>query len=121
VSRSIPDWYREIVQACDDASRLVLRGRAEFDGDVLLCRAARNICFEIGEAAKQIEQIERAELERSCFGRWPAVIRMRDFLGHNCPTADLDVLWRTLTDDLPAIARAVERRLRQLSDAKLDE
>ncbi len=121
MSRSIRNWYHEIARACDDASRLVSRGRAEFDGDVLLCRASRNICFEIGEAAKQIDLIEHAELGRTGFDRWPAVIRMRDFLGHNYPTANFDVLWRTLTDDIPAIATAVAERLRRLSDPDRDE
>lgn len=48
---------RDIVSACIDARDLAARGRAVFDADPLLIRAAKNIVTEIGEAAKGVEEL----------------------------------------------------------------
>jgi len=114
LSRSPAPWYEQIVAASRSANELVARGRPAFDQDELLQRAARNICLEVGEAAKQIAAQDGAELDRTDYSRWPLVIRMRDFYGHNYPGTDPSVLWDTMAADLPAIGAAGAHRLEQL-------
>jgi len=114
VSRTASDWYAQILTAGDAAAELCGRGREAFGADRLLQRAARNICLEVGEAAKQIAALDADELPATTYGRWPLVIRMRDFHGRNHPVTDLDVLWNTLALDLPEIHAAVARRLAEL-------
>lgn len=114
MSRTPAQWYEQILAACDAALDLEQRGRTAFERDRLLQRAAKNICLEVGEAAKQIDQADPDELGATAYGRWPLVIRMRDFYGHNHPVTDLAVLWNTIVDDLPEIGDAVRARLTQL-------
>ena len=116
MSRTTSEWYAQIVAACDAAAELCGRGRATFDDDRLLQRAAKNICLEVGEAAKQIAALDADELPATTYGRWPLVIRMRDFYGHNYPVTDLNVLWNTLAHDLPEIHAAVVHRRVELQD-----
>jgi len=44
----------DIVAATGDAALIVQRGRAAFDADPLVVRAAKNIVTEIGEATKAL-------------------------------------------------------------------
>ena len=111
MSRSTRAWYQQMIAAGRSGERLVAHGRAAFDQDELLQRAAKNICLELGEAAKQIMADDAAELSRVAYQRWPVVVRMRDFYGHNYPVTDLDVLWETIRTDLPEITLAVENRV----------
>ena len=114
MSRSARAWYEQMLAACRAAEALTARGREAFDHDELLQRAAKNICLEVGEATKQISAHYADELPRTGYGRWPLVVRMRDFYGHNYPITDLSVLWDTIRTDLPEISRAVEGRLAAL-------
>lgn len=115
MSRDPVHWYRQILDACAAAHDLVHRGRPAFDEDLLLQRAAKNICFEVGEAAKQIAALDPEELARTDYERWPLVIRMRDFYGHNHPGADPDVLWDTIETDLPVIDASATHRLDEIN------
>jgi uncharacterized protein with HEPN domain len=54
----------------------------------------------VGEAAKQVTPAGRAELPDV---PWSAAARMRDRLVHHYFDIDLDVLWQTVTEDLPAL------------------
>lgn len=117
MSRSARAWYGQILAACHAGGALRARGREAFDDDELLQRAAKNICLELGEAAKQIAADDPEEFVRTGYERWPLVVRMRDFYGHNHPVTDLNVLWDTIVVDLPLIRRAVEGRLAALDDA----
>jgi uncharacterized protein with HEPN domain len=54
----------------------------------------------VGEAAKQVT----AETKASMPGvPWSPAARMRDRLVHHYFDIDLDVLWSTITEDLPAL------------------
>ena len=54
----------------------------------------------VGEAAKQVSQPTRQAIPSV---PWSAAARMRDRLVHHYFDIDLDVLWATVTDDLPAL------------------
>jgi uncharacterized protein with HEPN domain len=54
----------------------------------------------IGEAAFRISPATRAELQDI---PWDAIIGMRHRLVHAYFDINLDILWRTVTDELPAL------------------
>ena len=40
---------------------------------------------------------------------WADVVRMRNKLIHGYDTVDLDILWDTVTNELPALVEALEK------------
>ena len=81
------------------------RWREDLDHDDMLVLALMKIVEIVGEAAKHVGVQTR--------GRFPGVpwsdaARTRDRLTHHYFDIDLDVLWRTVTLDLPDVLRALE-------------
>lgn len=105
---------QDILAAADDAALIVQRGRSAFDGDPLLIRSAKNIVTEVGEAAKLVgpfrDQIPDVP--------WKQLAGMRDRTVHRYPEVDLDILWDTLTVDLPEIATALRTFMRDQEQAE---
>ncbi|MEO6318290.1 MAG: HepT-like ribonuclease domain-containing protein [Acidimicrobiales bacterium] len=93
----------DILARCDDAARLVVRGRDAFEGDVILRHAAKSIIADIGEAGKNLEALA----DQGPGVPWAQIARMRDRVAHRYFDVDYDVVWDTLTTDLPALERAV--------------
>jgi uncharacterized protein with HEPN domain len=98
----------DIVAATDDSALIVRLGRAVFDADPLVVRAAKNIVTEIGEATKALSP---ATTEAIADVPWRAIAGMRDRTIHRYPEIDLDVLWDTMEHDLPHLARQIRRHL----------
>ena len=102
--RSVDEALADILVAAEDAAAIMARGRARFDDDRLLQRAAKNLVAEIGEAAKAlpdevVEQIPAVP--------WRAIKGVREKVVHDYPEVDLDVLWSTLTGSMPDLASRV--------------
>lgn len=100
----------DIVAATGDAALIVGRGRAAFDTDPLVVRAAKNIVTEIGEAAKALSSDTTDAIAEV---PWRAIAGMRDRTIHRYPEVDVDVLWDTMEHDLPHL----EQRIREHLDA----
>ena len=80
------------------------RDRADLDTDEMLRLALTKLVKIVGEAAKQVSptmQHEHPEVP------WSAAAKMRDRLVHHYFDIDLDVLWITIQDDLPALLRVL--------------
>ena len=92
---------RDIAAAIADAGLIVERGRAAFEADPLVVRAAKNIVTEIGEATKALSSATTGAMPEV---PWRAIAGMRDRTIHRYPEVDLDVLWDTLEFDLPELA-----------------
>ncbi len=58
----------------------------------------------VGEAAKQISSVTRADHPEV---PWSAAARMRDRLVHHYFDIDLEILWRTVTEDLPNLVDTI--------------
>lgn len=71
--------------------------RADLDDDELLRLALTKI---VGQAAKHISPELRAAHPGA---PWAAAARMRDRLVHHYFDINLDILWQTLTEDLPQL------------------
>lgn len=65
---------------------------------------ARNLEI-IGEAAKRIPEEVRAKHPTI---DWRPAAGMRDFLIHNYPEVDVEAVWHTVQNDLPAFKRGIE-------------
>lgn len=80
------------------------RTRASLDDDELLRLGLTKLVEIVGEAAKQVSDATRARHPKV---PWSAAARMRDRLIHHYFDVDLDILWATITDDLPALLEAL--------------
>jgi uncharacterized protein with HEPN domain len=93
----------------DAAARAVAfslgRSREDLDHDDMLVLALMKLVEIVGEAAKHVG----AETRNRFPGvPWSDAARTRDRLTHHYFDIDLDVLWRTVTSDLPDLLRALE-------------
>lgn len=92
---------RHLVDAARTAVEFVEgRERGDIEADEMLRLALTKLVEIVGEAAKQVSPSGRAEIPDV---PWSAAARMRDRLVHHYFDIDLDVLWKTVNDDLPAL------------------
>jgi uncharacterized protein with HEPN domain len=78
--------------------------RSDLDDDELLRLALTKLVEIVGEAAKSITAEGRAAMPEV---PWRAAARMRDRLVHHYFDINLDILWRTITTDLPQLLAAL--------------
>lgn len=76
------------------------RTRQSLDDDELLRLGLTKLVEIVGEAAKQVSEPTRAAHPEV---PWSAAARMRDRLIHHYFDIDLDILWVTVTEDLPEL------------------
>ena len=74
--------------------------RRDLDDDEVLRLALTKLVEIVGEAAKSITAEGRASMPEV---PWRAAARMRDRLVHHYFDINLDVLWQTITEDLPQL------------------
>ena len=82
------------------------RSRADLDHDRLLLLALVKDVEIIGEAASRVSADTRAEWAEI---PWQDIVTMRHRLVHGYFDIDLDIVWNTLTDDLPPLAARKSR------------
>ena len=98
---------RHLTESAETAIRFVVgRTRSDLDGDEMLRLALTKLVEIVGEAAKQVTPATQASLPDV---PWSAASRMRDRLVHHYFDIDLDVLWKTISEDLPALLDALGR------------
>jgi uncharacterized protein with HEPN domain len=76
------------------------RTRHDLDTDEMLRLALTKLIEIVGEAAKQVSENTQANYPEV---PWRAAARMRDRLVHHYFDINLDVLWQTVTVDLPQL------------------
>jgi uncharacterized protein with HEPN domain len=92
---------RHLIDAARTAAQFVEgRDRADLETDEMLRLALTKLVEIVGEAAKQVTSSGRAELPEV---PWSAAARTRDRLVHHYFDINVDVLWQTVTEDLPAL------------------
>jgi len=62
----------------------------------------------VGEAASRVAAADRAAYPQI---PWPKIVGMRQRLAHGYDVVDLQVLWDTITDDLPPLIAELKRAL----------
>lgn len=80
------------------------RGRSDLDADRQLVLALVKEVEIIGEAAYQLTPKTRESIPKI---PWEEIIGMRHRLVHTYFDINLDILWQTAQEDLPAIAAAL--------------
>ena len=91
--------------ACEAISFAQGRTRIELDSDRMLVLSLVKAIEIVGEAAYQIAETTRGELPAI---PWADIIGMRHRLVHAYFDINLDVLWQTVQDDLPALIAQIE-------------
>ncbi len=97
--RHMPDAGREAMSFVRD------RTSADLGSDRLLVLALVKEVEIIGEAAYQLSEETRATIPDM---PWEDIIGMRHRLVHAYFDINLDVLWRTVEDDLPVLVSLLE-------------
>ena len=77
------------------------RSREDLESDRLLYLALTRLVEIIGNAATRIPQEERDNYPDV---DWLRIVGMRNRLNHAYDVVDFDVLWQTITEDLPGLA-----------------
>jgi uncharacterized protein with HEPN domain len=91
------------IEAClDDAADLVSFGKARFDEDWTLKRAAKNIVAELAEAVGRLPQSFKQSRPQV---PWRAIISTRNRVVHDYENVDFEVIWATFVIDLPELRR----------------
>jgi uncharacterized protein with HEPN domain len=99
------DRIAHMLEACEQAAEFVDgRTRTDFDHDRMLQLALTKLVEIIGEAAKSVSDESRARYPDV---PWSEAARARDFLTHHYFQIDLDRLWYTVTESLPALKAAL--------------
>ena len=98
--RHMLDYSREAVELVTG------RIRADLDTDRLLELALVRLIELVGEAAARISPSTRDQYPQI---PWSLIVSMRNRLIHGYDSIDHDVLWDTLTDDLPTLVADLQR------------
>lgn len=96
------DHVREAMDLLNEATREDLAGAR------VLQLALTRLVEIVGEAACRVTPATR---ERHPAIPWPQIIGMRNRLVHGYDVIDYDLLWDTVTHDLPPLADALSRIL----------
>jgi len=101
---------RDILEHIDSAVLAIAsKGRPEFDIDPVLQKAVQYDLFIIGEAAANISKDLRTKHPQV---PWKDICGLRTKLAHEYFSLDLDVIWRTATDDLPVLRAQIAQILK---------
>jgi len=110
--REYADYLRDILDAAGKAQRFVegIDFRAFKGNDEKVFAVVRALEI-IGEAARQVPASLRTRYPDLA---WRDITGMRDKLIHAYFGVDVDVVWRTVQDELPLLQSAVQRMLQDL-------
>ena len=98
-----------MVEAAEAAAAFVAgRVRADLDTDRMLLFAVVRAIEVAGEAASHVSEAGRALLPGL---PWPAIVGMRHRIVHAYFQIDTDTVWKTATEELPALRSAVQAAL----------
>jgi len=92
--RHMLDYSREAVQMAAGRNRL------DLDTDRMLQLSLVRLVEIIGEAASRVSEDTRQQHAQI---PWPQISGMRNRLIHGYDFVDYDILWQTITEDLPAL------------------
>jgi len=93
---------RHMLETIDDASAFLLgQKRSDLDENKMLLFALLRCVEVIGEAASRISEATRLAFPTI---PWAAMVGMRNRLIHAYFDIDTEIVWKTVTTELPALA-----------------
>ncbi len=81
------------------------KSRDDYDADVALRLALTRLIQVIGEAARKVSQ-ECREAQPEI--PWRLIVGMRHKVVHDYMDVDEDIVWKTVTENLPALIESLE-------------
>lgn len=90
----------DLLAILEKAARLADRGRNALDEDEALPLAFESICNRVGDIAKKLMEVDPARFTDSV---WKQAAQNRDFVVHQYHRIDIDTLWITVSESLPAL------------------
>ena len=98
---------RQMLDHARKARRMAhVRRRADLDSDEMFQLALTRVIEIVGEAAGRVSAPTR---EKHHEIPWPDIVGMRNRLIHGYDVVDLDLLWDTVSKDLPPLIAALEK------------
>ncbi len=108
-------YLADIIDACEAVTRFVMgRDYASYLSDEMLRSAVERQLEIIGEALNRLRQTD-ADLSARVPDS-PAIIGFRNVLIHGYDIVDQEVVWRTVVNDVPRLARSAAGLLADLGD-----
>jgi uncharacterized protein with HEPN domain len=96
---------RRLLEACDQAAEIVLRGRDRYDADEIHRPAAEAVLGRIGDAARKLTEEFEGDLPPSI--PWKDIVGLRIIVDHAYHKIDYGIVWSTLEHDVPELRRGV--------------
>ncbi len=82
--------------------------RESLDKERMLTLSLVRLVEVVGEAASRVSSAKQQQIKEI---PWPQVISMRNRLIHNYYEVDLDILWKTVIEDLPPLVDILDNFL----------
>ena len=96
----------DLVAACSRVMDYVqAAGRSDLDHDDRLLSAC---CYQVALIGEAVKRVSRATRSKHPEVPWKDIAGMRDRLIHGYDSVDLDELWKTATEDVPALLEQVK-------------
>jgi uncharacterized protein with HEPN domain len=90
-----------MLEAAENAERFILgKNRADLDTDPMLLFALVRAIEVVGEAASKVSTEQRAA---SAMVPWITIVAMRNRLIHAYFDIDRDIIWKTVTEEIPSL------------------
>ncbi len=105
-------YLADIVEAARNIERYAARGYEAFAGDELIQTWMVHHLQVIGEATAHVPDDLRARVPEV---PWNQIVGMRHILVHGYFMVDAEVVWASVTADVPALRAAVERLIDELN------
>ncbi len=108
-------FLTDILEFCSHIGEYVEKvERAEFLNNRLLQDALIRKIELIGEAAKGLTEEIRGENPNV---PWKEIMRMRDKVVHHYFRGDLDVVWKTVSEDIPVLKRWISKIIENIQNS----
>lgn len=109
------DRLRDMVEACRAIAGYAGRGRSTFDDDSAVRDAILYQLVVLGEAAKVVVRADAELAGELSTVEWSLLARLRDRLTHHYWATDREVVWSTVTRDVPELERVLNSALHRLT------
>jgi len=112
----VADYLGHILQAIARIDRYIadVDEVGFLENELLQDAVLRNIEI-VGEAANNIERVAPAFAARHNDIPWQVMVTMRNRIAHGYDKVDLEIVWRTLQQDLPTLYRQIQTLAAQMA------
>ena len=115
--RNYQDYLKDILDSINDIEDFIRNmSFKEFKKDKKTINAVVRSIEVMGEATKNIPKALRNKHKEV---PWKKIVGMRDKLIHEYFGIDVEILWKTVTEDIPPLKKFIQNLLESLTDAPL--